>query len=183
MFDDSYYFGHEALTYRTNFGLPLLISTDGRQRDPFVEFVHQGKLTPLGYFKFAANKGPLTIGLPSDPRSSGPGYAERIRAFREAFTADFAAVNRAYNGVVSLMDTRTVLPEDRGVSWRRRGATAAESQNEVMSEGVLFACKEFALPAAKGQIVRDVTLGEEHTVAKGAFTAQPGHVYVVGGES
>ena len=183
MFDDAYFFGREALSYKVCFGLPLLLSTDGRQRETFAEYAHQGKLTPLGYFKFAANKAPLCIGLPSDPQSHSDHYAERIRSFRDAFTSDFVAVNRAYNAVVPLMEQRLLLPDDRGVLWRRGGGSADESRNKGVSGGILFAYKEFSQPAAKGSVVRDVTTGEEQAVVGKVFTTQPGHVYGVEGES
>jgi hypothetical protein len=109
------------------------------------------------FFRFLANRAPLTIPLEYVPKK---------------YRAKVALWNRVYAQVLPQLRERVLLSDNQGVLWRDGGVE------------ILFSYAEGSYPVASGLAVVDLMTGKKCVTAGGNLCLRKEHVYIIGnGES
>ncbi|MCX6900960.1 MAG: hypothetical protein NT105_19980 [Verrucomicrobia bacterium] len=120
----------------------------------FTYWTNLGKvLENDGYFRFLANKAPLTL--------PAPYLAAEVRPM-------IARWNAAFNRVVPFMQHRRLLPNDQGVLWSD-GAEVA----------ILFAYQDGEVEVGKRDLAHDLVEGQRITVRDGHLAVRRSHIYEI----
>ncbi len=106
------------------------------------------------YYRYLANKSCVFIYY--DAVRDVPGALDRI-----------GQANRDYDAVVSYLERRVVLPDDRGIQWNCNGKPK-----------VLFTFQDFELRLPNLSQAIDVTTGRKLSGLHGTLRAEKGHTYL-----
>lgn len=120
----------------------------------FTYWANLGKvLENDGYFRFLANKAPLTLPVPYLAAEARPAIARWNAAFQQ---------------VVPFMQHRRLLPNDQGVLWSDGAAVA-----------ILFAYQEGEVDVGERDLAHDLIAGQSIAVRHGHLAVRRSHIYQI----
>lgn len=151
--------GSEALAYQCAVSvgysvIPTPETSSGKVRASGPDF----------YYRFLANKAPLTLNLWTQNAAG-----EQVRIDQSASPLVRQA-NLDYRAVLPLMHTRTLLPNDAGVLW----------QPATGKQRVLFSYNALPFPLRAGTPYLDQTSGEQGVAGPKGLLTESLHTYVIG---